>query len=79
MAVKLRKPFLVAGLGISAGLWLWESLHEEIVEIGEWGLLAAIVLGSAFWVLTGPLLWRYPFTPPPSPEKRNRRAGNRPS
>ena len=54
MAVKVQKPILVVGLGIVGGLWLWESLHDEIVAIGEWGLLGAIALGSAFWLLKKP-------------------------
>jgi hypothetical protein len=51
MAVKLRKPILVAGIGISILLWLWDGLHEEIIEVGEWGVLGAIALGMGFWML----------------------------
>ncbi|OKH26801.1 hypothetical protein NIES593_01795 [Hydrococcus rivularis NIES-593] len=51
MAVKLRKPILVAGIGISILLWLWDGLHEEMLEVGEWGILGAIALGMGSWML----------------------------
>jgi hypothetical protein len=51
MALKIRKPILVAGIGICVLLWLWDSLHEEIIEVGEWGILGAIALGLFFWML----------------------------
>ena len=49
MTVKGKKPILVAGLGLSAGLWLWESLHDKFAAFGEWGLLAVIGLGAGLW------------------------------
>ncbi|AFY75546.1 protein of unknown function (DUF697) [Pleurocapsa sp. PCC 7327] len=51
MAVKLRKPILVAGIGVSILLWLWDGLHEEMLEVGEWGILGAIALGMGSWML----------------------------
>lgn len=51
MAVKIRKPILVAGIGISVLLWLWDGLHEEIFKVGEWSLLGTIALGFFFWML----------------------------
>jgi uncharacterized protein len=51
MAVKIRKPILVVGIGISVLLWLWDGLHEEIFQVGEWSLLGAIALGLFFWIL----------------------------
>ncbi|MEA5533597.1 DUF697 domain-containing protein [Crocosphaera sp. XPORK-15E] len=49
MAVKLNKPILVAGVGLSFLLWLGESLHQEILAFGEWGLLGLMALGSGVW------------------------------
>jgi GTPase SAR1 family protein len=51
MAVKLRKPILVAGMGLCVLLWLWDSLHQEIIAAGEWTVLGAIAMGMAFWML----------------------------
>jgi GTPase SAR1 family protein len=49
MTVKRRKPILVAGIGISILLGLWDSFHQEVVQVGQWGLLVAIALGTGFW------------------------------
>lgn len=70
MAVKVQKPILAAGLGISGLLWLWDSLHDEILEIGEWGLLGAIAVGGVFWLLKQPASYNSSALLPPSPLKR---------
>ncbi|ACK66535.1 conserved hypothetical protein [Rippkaea orientalis PCC 8801] len=49
MAMIVKKPILVAGIGISFVLWLGESLHQELVNVGEWGVISAIAMGSGFW------------------------------
>ncbi|EAZ89073.1 YcjF family protein [Crocosphaera chwakensis] len=49
MTVKVKKPILVAGLGISFLLWLGESLHEEVIAIGEWGVLSLMAIGTGIW------------------------------
>jgi uncharacterized protein (DUF697 family) len=49
MTVKLRKPILVGGIGISLVLWLWESLQQSAIEVGEWTVMGAIALGAGFW------------------------------
>jgi uncharacterized protein len=51
MATKLRKPILVAGMAICLLLWLWDSLHEKIIAVGEWSIWGAIALGTIFWML----------------------------
>jgi hypothetical protein len=51
MAVKLRKPILVGGIGLSVVLWIWDSLQHSKIEIGEISLLGAIALGAGFWFL----------------------------
>lgn len=50
MAVKLRRPILVGGVGLSFSLWLLQSLHHSVVQLGEIGLLGAIAVGSALWL-----------------------------
>lgn len=50
MAVKLRRPILVGGVGLSFSLWLLQSLHHSVVDLGEIGILGAIAVGSALWL-----------------------------
>ena len=54
MTVKIQKPILVVGLGISALLWLWDGIHNEIIALGEWGLLGGVALGSVLWLSKKP-------------------------
>lgn len=49
MAVKLRRPILIGGIGLSFALWLFESLNHSLEELGEWTLFGAIALGGAAW------------------------------
>lgn len=49
MTFKVNKPILVAGIGISFLLWIGESLQEKFLQLGEWGLLGAMTLGTGFW------------------------------
>jgi uncharacterized protein len=51
MVVKLRKPILVSGVGVSFGLWLWWNIQDSFFEMGEFGVLAAMALGGGFWLL----------------------------
>lgn len=49
MVVKLRRPILVGGIGLSFSLWIWQSLHHSVVELGELGMLGAVALGTGLW------------------------------
>lgn len=49
MAVQLRRPILVGGIGLSVGLWVLQTVHQSVAEWGEVGLLGAIALGSGVW------------------------------
>ena len=51
MAVKLRKPILVGGIGISIALWLWDSIQQSVIEVGQLSVVGAIALGTGFWFL----------------------------
>lgn len=51
MAVKLRKPILVGGVGLSFGMWLWWNIQDSFFEIGEFGVMAAMALGGGLWLL----------------------------
>lgn len=47
MAVKLRRPILVGGVGLSFSLWMLQSLHHSLGQVGEFGVIGAIALGGA--------------------------------
>jgi GTPase SAR1 family protein len=50
MAIKLRRPILVGGVGLSFLLWLLQSLHHSVVQLGEIGVLSAIAVGGGLWL-----------------------------
>ncbi len=50
MAVKLQRPILVGGVGLSFSLWLLQSFHHSVGQLGEFGVLSAIALGSGLWL-----------------------------
>jgi len=50
MSVKLRRPILVGGVGLSFSLWLLQSLHHSVTELGEIGFYSAIAVGSILWL-----------------------------
>lgn len=50
MVVKLQRPVLVGGLGLSFSLWMLDSWHDSIVQVGEFGLLSALAVGGGLWL-----------------------------
>ena len=50
MVVKLQRPILVGGLGLSFSLWILQSWHDSIVQLGEFGLLSALAVGGGWWL-----------------------------
>lgn len=51
MVVKLQKPILVAGIGVTALMGLGETFHTRLFHLGEWGLLGAIAVGTGAWLM----------------------------
>ena len=51
VGVKLRKPILLTGVGVSMVVWTWQSLHFHLAQVGEWGMLGAMALGAGAWLL----------------------------
>ena len=49
--MKLHKPILVGGLGLSFSLWMLDTWHDSIVQVGEFGLLSALAVGGGLWLL----------------------------
>ncbi len=50
MAVKLRRPILVSGVGLSFSLWVLQSWHHSVVQLSEFVVLGAIAVGGCFWL-----------------------------
>ncbi len=50
MAVKLQRPILVGGVGLSFSLWLLQSFHDSVAQLGEFGLFGLMALGAGFWL-----------------------------
>ncbi len=46
----MRKPILLGGVGISLGLWFWQSWQESLMEMGELTMMGAMALGAGFWL-----------------------------
>lgn len=65
MTVRLGKPILVTGIGITIAFTLGETFNSRLSEIGSWGILGAIALGASIW------FWQKPNTKidfsPPTP------------
>ncbi|MGB3403083.1 MAG: DUF697 domain-containing protein [Microcoleaceae cyanobacterium] len=49
MAVKLQRPILIGGIGLSASLWLLNSLQEHAAEFGELALLGTLAASAGVW------------------------------
>lgn len=48
--MKLRRPILVGGLGLSFSLWMLDSLQDSLVQVGEFGLLSLLAVGGGLWL-----------------------------
>lgn len=49
MAMQLRKPILVTGVGLSFLLWMGATIQDSLIGLGEWGISGAIALGTGIW------------------------------
>ncbi len=49
MTVKLQRPILVGGIGLSFILWMLNSVQQSAAEFGETALLGTIALGFGMW------------------------------
>jgi len=50
MAVNIRRPILVGGIGLSLGLWVLDIVYDSVAEVGEWGILGTITIATAIWL-----------------------------
>lgn len=49
MTLNLRRPILIGGIGLSAALWLLESLQHSASETGETILIGALAASAGYW------------------------------
>lgn len=50
MAVKLRRPILVGGVGLSFSLLVLQSVHQSVDQLGEFSVIGIIALGICLWL-----------------------------
>lgn len=50
MAVNLKRPILVGGIGLSFGLWMLNLVQDSVAEVGEWGILGTIAIATVIWL-----------------------------
>ncbi|KYC42891.1 hypothetical protein WA1_12285 [Scytonema hofmannii PCC 7110] len=48
--MKLRRPILVGGLGLSFSLWMLDSLQDSLLQMSEFGLLSLLAVGGGLWL-----------------------------
>ncbi|MBC6474732.1 MAG: DUF697 domain-containing protein [Hormoscilla sp. GM102CHS1] len=49
MDIKLKRPILIGGVGLSLALWLWESIQQEMDQLSELTMMGAIALTGIWW------------------------------
>lgn len=49
--MKLQRPILVGGLGLSFSLWIIQSWHHSLMQVGEFSLLSLLAVGGGLWLL----------------------------
>lgn len=49
MTVKVKKPILIAGVGISFLLWFWQSFATSITQIGEFSFWGLMLIGASLF------------------------------
>ncbi|MGB3491692.1 MAG: DUF697 domain-containing protein [Elainellaceae cyanobacterium] len=51
MAMKLKRPVLVGGIGLTCGAWIWGEMAPSVGDIAGTSLWGAIAIGSGLWLL----------------------------
>ncbi|MGD1805953.1 slr1306 family protein [Dapis sp. BLCC M126] len=54
MAVKLQRPILVGGIGLSLLLWLLDSVQHSVAEFGGTAMLGIMAASLGVWLLKRP-------------------------
>ncbi|MBF2018148.1 MAG: DUF697 domain-containing protein [Rivularia sp. T60_A2020_040] len=51
MVWKLKRPILVGGIGLSFSLWMLQSWHHQLMQLGEFSLLSLLAVGGGLWLI----------------------------
>ncbi|MEM9923528.1 MAG: DUF697 domain-containing protein [Cyanobacteria bacterium P01_D01_bin.50] len=70
MGWKFKRPILVGGVGLSFTLWMLESWHHKLMQLGEFSLLSLLAVGGGLWLMK-------PWIPKPTGEKLDEMAIDR--
>lgn len=49
MTVRLQRPLLIGGIGLTAGLWGLDSISHSLAGVGDLLTLGTIVAGGGYW------------------------------
>jgi uncharacterized protein len=52
MTVRLQRPLLIGGIGLTVGLWGLDSVAHSLSGVGEWMTLGTIAAGGGYWWYT---------------------------
>ncbi|WRH65373.1 MAG: hypothetical protein RSE13_15905 [Planktothrix sp. GU0601_MAG3] len=67
MAVKLERPILIGGVGLSLGLWLLESVQNSASELGQIVLFGLAFSSAGLWWFKQQRTESLQLSPPPEP------------
>ncbi len=56
----MKQPILVGGLGLTAALGIFQTVHHSLVNMGDWTMLGVLAAGGIAWWLQG---MQKPFLP----------------
>ncbi|MCT7950163.1 DUF697 domain-containing protein [Ancylothrix sp. C2] len=49
----MKQPILVGGLGLTAALGIFQTVHHSLVNMGDWTMLGVLAAGGIAWWLQG--------------------------
>ncbi len=49
MTVRLQRPLLVGGVGLTLGLWGLDSAYHSLSGVGDWLTLGTLAAGGGYW------------------------------
>ena len=52
MTVRLQRPLLIGGIGLTLGLWGVDSVAHSLSGVGDWMTLGTIAAGGGYWWYT---------------------------
>jgi uncharacterized protein len=49
MSMRVQRPLLVGGIGLTLGLWGLDSVYHSFSSVGDWLTLGTIAAGGSYW------------------------------